>query len=281
MTDYKKHLKYRTNRSSYATASNPRLLGLTSVEINPTELCNRTCCFCPRSNPTIYPNRNLNMNLETAEILRIQLKNSLFDGDINITGFGEPLLNPNILEIIKIFSNDFFTEMVTNGDKIYKGNITIQDIEKTNLNFLIVDCYDNETQTNWFKENLQRSSINYAIRNHYHDDSVDKLIKKYGFNNRAGAVYTSNNDGNPCFFPSYKAIVDWNGDVRLCCNDWLRQQSSFGNIYTTDFSQIWHSAEFSSMRKDLINGKRTKFKSCKNCDVHGTKLGKSSADLWK
>ena len=36
---------------------------LQSITINPTELCNRTCHFCPRSDPKVYPNQNLAQNL--------------------------------------------------------------------------------------------------------------------------------------------------------------------------------------------------------------------------
>ena len=37
--------------------------GLKSVEFNPTELCNRTCHFCPRVDPEVYPNRKLHLSL--------------------------------------------------------------------------------------------------------------------------------------------------------------------------------------------------------------------------
>ena len=43
------------------------LSSLLTVEINTTELCNRTCVFCPRHDRSVYPNRNLNMSLKTAE----------------------------------------------------------------------------------------------------------------------------------------------------------------------------------------------------------------------
>ena len=36
------------------------------VELNVNELCNRTCVFCPRVDPKIYPNLNLHMDLELA-----------------------------------------------------------------------------------------------------------------------------------------------------------------------------------------------------------------------
>ena len=32
------------------------------ISINPTELCTRRCEFCPRADPNVYPNRNLNMS---------------------------------------------------------------------------------------------------------------------------------------------------------------------------------------------------------------------------
>ena len=64
--DVKEHLKYRKLRQGKATISNELLLGLTTVEINPTELCNRRCSFCPRSDPSVYPNRSLHMSIQTA-----------------------------------------------------------------------------------------------------------------------------------------------------------------------------------------------------------------------
>ena len=32
---------------------------LRMIEINPIEICNRVCEFCPRSMPELYPNKNL------------------------------------------------------------------------------------------------------------------------------------------------------------------------------------------------------------------------------
>ena len=33
------------------------------VDLNPTELCNRRCVFCPRKDDTFYPNQNLHVDL--------------------------------------------------------------------------------------------------------------------------------------------------------------------------------------------------------------------------
>ena len=117
MNDFVEHLTYRNERQQYADITTITSLGLSTVEINPTELCNRTCSFCPRSDPEVYPNRNLHMTVDIADTLSEQLREANFTGDIHITGWGEPMLNPDITEIISKFSRYFFTEMITNGDR--------------------------------------------------------------------------------------------------------------------------------------------------------------------
>ena len=71
------------------------------VELNFNELCNRKCIFCPRSDS--YPNKNLHMDLEIAELIADQLQSLGFKGTVNISGTGEPLLTKNLLELIKKF----------------------------------------------------------------------------------------------------------------------------------------------------------------------------------
>ena len=90
------------------------------VEINPTELCNRTCSFCPRHNPEIYPNRNLHMSLDTVSVLVEQLKAANYSGEINITGFGEPFLNKQIgfLDIGKTIESVLDAVPTTNLDTL-------------------------------------------------------------------------------------------------------------------------------------------------------------------
>ena len=74
-----------------------------TVEINTTELCNRTCVFCPRHDPKIFPNRNLHLTKKGAETIGLELGRAGFSGKISLSGFGENLLNPNFREIVHIF----------------------------------------------------------------------------------------------------------------------------------------------------------------------------------
>lgn len=280
--DVNEHLQYRKKRYHNADITNPKLLGLSTVEINPTELCNRTCSFCPRSNPEVYPNQNLNMTVETATAISKQLLDANFSGDIHITGFGEPTLNPNILDIIKAFSKNFFTEMITNGDRLLSGKLTHIELSQYGLNSLIVDCYDGPEQTKSINELLKSFDGQVRIRNHY-DTGESKLFDLYNYNNRGGAITTREfkTIKRQCYMPMYKAFIDWNGDVLLCCNDWGRNQKSFGNIHNDTFDNIWMNKMFTKVRKTLLNGERYLLPACEGCDTDGCKGGSDSAVLWK
>ena len=74
-----------------------------TIEINTTELCNRTCVFCPRHDPTVFPNRNLHLTVKGAQTIAEELGENQYNGKISFSGFGENLLNPNFIEIVKEF----------------------------------------------------------------------------------------------------------------------------------------------------------------------------------
>jgi len=272
------HFDFRNDRYSKIDKTNEKLLGLAIVEINPTELCNRTCSFCPRSDPSVYPNRNLNMTTGTAQLLVDQLLAAGFSGDIHVTGYGEPLLNPDILDIIKIFSQHFYVEIITNGDRLTNNHYTHEQLYHAGLNFLIVDCYDGDDQYDNFRKILSDSCVPYRIRKHYDNGNTD-LIQIYNFNNRGGML-SKKSINRPCWLPFYKAFIDWNGDLGLCCNDWARKQI-FGNIKQKTISKMWMSKQFIDIRKNLANGDRYKIKSCENCNTKGTLQGKESVEVWK
>jgi MoaA/NifB/PqqE/SkfB family radical SAM enzyme len=273
------HLRFREHRYNTLDKSNPKLLGLSVIEINPTELCNRTCSFCPRSDPNIYPNQNLNMTSKTADVLKNQLVLAGYQGDIHITGYGEPLLNPNILEIVSIFSKEFHTELITNGDRLLKRTVTIELLKSAGLDLLIVDCYDGPAHVDKMHKLLKDCQIPFRIRDYY-DDGTEKLIELYNFNNRGG-IFSPKETYRPCWLPFYKAFVDWNGDIGLCCNDWSRKQQPFGNIHQTAFDEIWMSELFINVRRKLEKGLRKDLSACKNCDTNGTMQGYESVAIWR
>ena len=101
--------------------------------------------------------------------------------------------------------------------------------------------------------------------------------------NRAG----TNNEGNQpkvdkkkdCFYPAYTSVIDWNGDMFMCCHDWQRRVT-MGNMMLNDFFEIWKGSSYTKYRKNLLCGNR-KDKPCSDCNANGTVHGYKHADVWK
>ena len=50
-------------------------------------------------------------------------------------------------------------------------------------------------------------------------------------------------------------MIDWNGDVFLCPQDWQRRQT-MGNMMQEEIFDIWTSKIMKKYRVDLLDGKR-------------------------
>ena len=205
------------------------------IDINPTELCNRTCAFCPRHDPAEYPNQNLHMTIELGQKMAEELASIDYQGAVTFSGYGEPLLHPEISDLIGQFtSRGVRTEVVTNGDPLTPE--LIQEISGSGPVFFVVSMYDGMHQKEYFQDIFNQANIDassYLLRDRWYDESSEFGLK---LTNRAG-VYSSSTFSShtidyqkrPCFYPSYSMTIDWNGDVLLCVQDW-NKRVKFGNL---------------------------------------------------
>lgn len=264
---------------------------LQSITINPTELCNRTCHFCPRHDPKVYPNQSLHMSKETAEILSNELKKINYTNRIGWSGNGEPLLTENILELIEIVSKKNpqikHHEINTNGDKLLRkiGNINVHDLYKAGITHILVSVYDGEEKFNEFENFFKENNISkekYSLRKSYYHNANFK-----NFSNRAGMINFNDEQvkeyfNNKCYLPFYKLIIDWNGDQILCCEDWHKLSTKILKMNIRDGLQnLWESSYINNYRKKLIQGDRKNLAICKNCNVHGEKIGKEYTKYYE
>ena len=74
-------------------------------------------------------------------------------------------------------------------------------------------------------------------------------------------------------------MVDYDGSVIVCSNDWLKDYI-VGNIEKENLFDIWDSDKFTFLRKKLIAGDR-KIGSCSRCDVNGLYNGDYHFEAWK
>lgn len=282
-------LKHRRDQEAlhWTTNSTDSLLrSILTVEINTTELCNRTCVFCPRHDPKVFPNRNLQMSPKGALVIATELAANNFRGKISLSGFGENLLNPDFPQIVQIFKHalpDATVECNTNGDRLtYELARDLFDV--CGLDLLYINLYDGIEQMEHFDKVMRDiPTSKFKYRMHWGDFEKHGLI----LNNRSGVMdwvgveesSVTALQGKPCHYPFYKMFVDWNGDVLFCSNDWGREHV-VGNLLMQDLSSVWLGKPMTKLRKKLMKGDRSN-SPCNKCSVDGTLFGKPSFDLLK
>lgn len=260
------------------------LSSLLTVEINTTELCNRKCVFCPRYDKDVYPNRNLNMTVETAELIGKNLNINNYKGKISFSGFSENFINKKFVDIVaklREYLPDSLFECNTNGDFVTENYV--QRLYDAGLNLLYINLYDGIDQIEKFDKIMKPfDKEKYKYRAHY--SQAD-----YGLNlnNRGGSITWLGMDeqsveeleGKPCHYPFYKMFVDWNGDVIFCSNDW-QKEIKVGNMTKQTLEEVWLGEKLNIERRRLIKGDRSK-SPCNKCSVNGQLFGKPSFEILK
>lgn len=264
------------------------------LEFSINGTCNRRCFFCPRVDPNKYPNITTSLDANVFEKTILELKQVNFNGRISFSGFGEPLLTKNLykyVEIIKKHLNEVYIEVTSNGDVLLSKNgpKILKRLFDSGLTNIKVSLYDGPEQiepTEKVKKELNLSDEQFIIRKRYlgPDESFGLTIS-----NRAGSVELKNEVfevkalteplKQPCYFPFYKMMIDYNGDVLICSNDW-KKEAPVGNITNESIIDIWASKKFIDIRKKLSQSDRN-YKPCQTCDVNGTLNAKKAFEKWQ
>ena len=238
------------------------------IDINPTELCNRTCEFCPRFDPKIYPNQNLHMDIDIANKIREELEKLNWNGSINICGNGEPLLHKDIVGLVSALGDKIHVEITTNGDFLTVD--LIKRLYESNLDYMVVSMYDGPEQIDYFTKLFDGSEIDksqYVLRDRWYKED-----EEYGLilTNRAGTFGWNKNMGvgKQCFYMHYSLQIDWNGDVLFCIQDIYGKTRTFGNVNDKSLLDIWNSKQMDKYRKLLGGGDRSQTP-CNKCDASG------------
>lgn len=283
--EFLEHRRKQEENHWSKTNSRTGLDSILTIEVNTTELCNRTCVFCPRHDPKVFPNRHLHMTSKGARqiVSNLSTQEFTYQGKISFSGFGENLLNPQFPEIIKEFRAlpNAVLECNTNGDKLTPDYA--KRLFDNGLDLLYINLYDGIEQQAVFEAMLKDiPTTKYKFRMHWSQANHGLIL-----NNRSGTIDWIGIDesdvkslqGKPCHYPFYKMFVDWNGDVLFCSNDWGREHI-IGNIMQNELKDVWFSKPMNKIRKKLIKGDRTQ-SPCDKCSVDGSLFGKTSFDIIK
>ena len=253
------------------------------IELSLIDVCNRACSFCPKSDETIAPNTHQKMTLGLIDKLISDLKNINFEGAFCLCGYGEPMLHKEFYEIVDKLGEVGGVEIITNGDLVNKK--TLLKLYASKATKLIISLYDGPEQVVKFKKLINELKIPedfVILRDRWYSDKVDYGVK---LTNRVGTVSVGNQpeienySKTKCFYTAYQMLIDWNGDIFLCPQDWQRRQT-MGNIMQTSLFDIWKGPVLSKYRRKLINGERS-LSPCNKCNADGMVYGENHYAAWK
>tara|TARA_B100000029_G_C17569828_1_gene956221 strand:- start:1437 stop:2306 length:870 start_codon:yes stop_codon:yes gene_type:complete len=253
----------------------------TWIELSLIDVCNRSCSFCPKSDPSVAPDTYQKMSRSLIDKLAMELKKIKYRGAVTLCGYGEPLLHKDILYIINKLSEAAAVEIVTNGDVLTSK--TLKNLYSANVSRVLVSMYDGPEQIEKFKKIIQNSKVPsdlIILRDRWYSKNDNFGVK---LTNRTGTIKVGNQVSNStytkCYYPSYQFLIDWNGDIFLCPQDWQRR-ITMGNMMQDSIINIWTGKILSKYRKELLKGKRN-LSPCNTCNAEGTLLGKSHAKIWQ
>ena len=250
------------------------------IELSIIDVCNRKCSFCPKVDPNIAPDTYQRMQLSLIDKLCNELREIKYKGSVVLCGYGEPMLHKEVNIICKKLSEVSFVEVVTNGDTLSPK--IIKNLYANNVNKLLISMYDGEHQIEKFNTMIAKAEVPkdfVILRDRWYDSSKDYGLK---LTNRTGTINIGVQEKigtfTKCFYPSYQFLIDWNGDIFLCPQDWQRRVT-MGNMMQEHIFDIWDGKIMNKYRNDLIKGKRVN-SPCTSCNAEGTILGKKHANAW-
>lgn len=236
------------------------------INIETTTLCNRRCGYCPNSSfdRSIKQNERL-MPEDLFKKIIDELKTIKFTGRISPHLFGEPLLDKRIVRLMK-YAHETLPKaklkMYTNADLLdinMLGGLCDAGVKDyvVSLHGTDKEKEINKNRVDKLVSYIREEGMNINIS--YFNVSTDSFLA-----NRGGLVKVKNvNKVVSCQRSTNPLVVDYKGDVLICCNDYLGQVN-FGNIANNSLLNIWNSKKFKSVRNDLKK-KIYKFDICKKC----------------
>ena len=222
----------------------------TWVELSLIDVCNRKCSFCPKVDEKVAPDTHQKMTRKIVDEIHDQLLEIHYSGTISLCGYGEPLLHKDINYIVKKLSNVSKVEVITNGDVL--SSKRLQELYLSDASKVLVSMYDGPEQIEKFNHMTRKANVPedlVILRDRWYDKHNDFGVK---LTNRAGTINSGKQEKigkySNCYYPAYQFLIDWNGDVFLCPQDWQRR-ITMGNMMQKSIYNIWTGSIMTKYRK--------------------------------
>ena len=254
------------------------------VEI--TNSCNLNCDFCIKNKRKIEF-----ISIDKFKVLLNKVKN--YTNYLYFHVLGEPLMHPNINELIDIASNDFKVNITTNGYLInkIKNNKNIRQ-----LNISLHSYNNNHIELNKYLDNIFDSvdelikndtyiSLRLWVKNKYNKDIINYINKRYNVNIKENIdnytikdkLFINNfhefiwpdlnnnyyNEEGTCYALTDHIGILVDGTVIPCCLDTLGT-INLGNIYKQSLQNILKQERVQDMLDNFKKHKKCE-ELCKHC----------------
>ena len=258
----------------------------TEIEISESGTCNRTCSFCPRSDPKFEDKKEFISN-KLHEKMCIELKELNYKGTVRFSGFIEPMLDKNIYNLISMVRNyipESNIEMVTNGDPLNLARL--KKLFNSGLNRILISAYDGKEEAEKLDDLCKSANLterDFIVRHRYLSEDDDFGIT---LSNRSGLMENAEFKietlkepmKKPCYIPSYTFFLDYQGDVLMCPHDWGKK-IILGDLNKEKLLDIWFNNKSMQVRK-MLNKANRNFTPCNVCDVEGTLMGEKNSTYF-
>jgi radical SAM protein with 4Fe4S-binding SPASM domain len=272
------------------------------VDIGTTNLCNAECIMCPHSKLKKMGTMKMNLYkkiVDNCQKLGIKIVTLSFFGepllDKELIKKIEYAKNKGIY--VGFYSNSSLLDEKWASELIKSGldTITISfdgysketyekirkklkfDVVKKNIlnlietrkkmkkntpqiNLVLVELEENKREIkNFYKEWGEKvDSINIInMRNWANDIQKEGTKESFHFNKKIKR--------KPCALIWLKMVVDWNGDVVLCCDDW-NHSTILGNLNKQTIEEIWKGEKLKKIREAHKKGEFYKIPLCSGCN---------------
>lgn len=254
------------------------------IYIEITNKCNLNCDFCLKTD-----REKRSMSKEEFKLVLNKIRP--YSKYLYFHVLGEPLMHPNINELIDEASKDFNVNITTNGyliNKINTENIRQINISLHSFNEIYgksIDDYLNDILSfiNKYKENTY-INLRLWVKTKYYSKIVNFFKNKFNkkiieennildnnvyLNFDKEFVWPENSNQIYKNSISCRALKDHiailsNGHITACCLDGSGK-INLGNIFNDDLSDVISSSLFQSMLKGFENGERI-HELCKKCN---------------